>query len=197
MIEFDVNNQKLEILESSYLANKSHNYLELKFNFRTDDWLDKTIYCLAQSSKRETYQFAVVDDTVILPATILKGKHFKISLYGHDEEHRITTNQIRIKLAESGFTRSITPVEPVGKDVFTVIFEMLDSKLNIDDVDVILDENSTNPIANCIVTNKLNTKSDIGHTHTSNEVTGINEVAEIEIKKAYRVLKTKILTYGE
>ena len=41
LIKFNVKNQKLEV-KDSFIANKSNNYLELKFNFKSNDWDDKT-----------------------------------------------------------------------------------------------------------------------------------------------------------
>lgn len=196
MIELDITNQKLEIVDTKYLVNKSHNYLKIKFNFNTSDWIDRTKFCLLQNNERVTYQFLIENGKVIIPSSVLKGKYFKISVYGVAEDNsRITTNQIRMKLAESGYTDEISPVDDVGRDVFIVIFEILETKLSFDDIDLAFDVESFNPIANSVVANALNLKSDIRHHHTANEVSGIDEIAGVEIKRAYTLLGNKIRNY--
>lgn len=198
MIKFKVKSQKLELTETDYIANYSHNYLELYFDFTTDDWQDKTKYCLIQDNTHKTRQFPIIENKVLLPWTVLKQHHFRVSLYGvnNDSDYiRITTNQIRVKVAESGFTEDISPIDPDYQgDIITVILEALDTKVDLDDFHETI-EGLDSEIDSINTT--LSNKSDIGHTHTSEEVSGIDGVAEIEIKKAYNLLSNKIRTYGE
>ena len=195
MITLKVNEQKLELTDTSYLANRSHNYLKILFDIvENTGWDNRSIYCLVHTSKK-TFQFIVTDNQVILPGKVLQDNHFKISLYGvtDDPYTRITTNQIRVKLAPSGYTEEISPVDPISEDIFTYIFEVLDTKVDLEDYNEIIEV--INEDINSINTT-LNNKSDIGHTHTSDEVSGVDTVAEIEIKKAYNLLSNKIRTYG-
>lgn len=150
MIKLNIKHQKLEITETSYLANRSHNYLKILFNFNTDDWADKTKYCIITDNKDNNRLFIIEDDnSVVLPSAVLKGNYFKISAYGVKDEIRITTNQIRIKLAESGYTQDITPISDDSEDVFSYLLEQLDSKVShaelenalshVPDINMILD----------------------------------------------------------
>ena len=196
-LELEIRHQQIRLKNNEFLVNKTHNYHELAFDFVTDDWQDKDIYIIITDSNKNHYLYNY-DETIHLPYEITKGDRIGISCFGTGENsERVTTNELRILFTESGYTQDFKPINPdYDEDVITKIFELLDSKVNKTDVETILDIDSGNPIANSTVTNALNTKSDIGHTHTASEVSGIDGVAEIEIKKAYNLLSNKIRTYG-
>lgn len=198
MIKLRVRHQKLELIDKQYLANKSHNYLELHFDFTTEDWNDRQKYCLIQVNNK-TYQFIIDEEILLLPGNVLHNRVFKISVYGItvEEYTRITTNQIRITSKESNYTEDVSPVNPVKGDIFTLVFEELESRVKWEDVDQVLDITSENPVSNSLVASALQGKSDINHTHNPEDVPGIDTVAEFEIKKAYNLLSNKIRTYGE
>ena len=188
-LNFDVINQKLVKNKEEFVVNKSDNYLKLFFNFTTNDWEDKTIFCLLKNSKRKTFQFYVKEDGVIVPDNVVDGKYFFVSLYGATEDCRITTNEIRIVLHRSGYTSNISSITG-STDVFIDLHNQI---VAVDEsISVVGKSGSYNDL-----TDVPEEFTPAEHTHNSSEITNINDTISVEIKQAYRLLETKIRTYGE
>jgi len=200
ILNFKVNKQQLELLSNEALANKSNNYLVLHFDFKSSDWSEMVKFCLCKNHKKQVYQFGLdEDDNVVIPSTILGGDHFIISLYGGNTGfERITTNTIRLQLAESNYSANISSIVDYEVDVFVDLYDKLDAKLNIADVDTELDINSTNPAQNKIITGTLNGKADISHTHSIIDLTDFPTFANVATSGSYLDLTDKptIITLG-
>ena len=113
-LKFEVNNQELVLItDTSKIANKSNNYLQLFFDFLTDDWLDKTKYCILKSSDQENFLFNVYDDVPVkVPSQVLIGRFFYITLYGvGNDDERITTNVLKVRILESDFSLKFSSVQ--------------------------------------------------------------------------------------
>ena len=127
ILDFIVNGQILHKISNPCLANDTQEYLSLSFSF-DEDW-DTYVhkYCIF-TYKGKHYETELEYDNEaeayvqIVPKEVLKGKGFYITLYGTLGEERITTNQLRIDLLESGYTTDITSIRyPNVPDIFEKI----------------------------------------------------------------------------
>lgn len=128
-LSFSIYGQYLKRVDVKTIANKSKNILECKFNFKTDIWNEVDKFALFKN-RTDTYSMHLGTGNVvdcIVPWEVLKGKYFKVTVYGGD---LITTNEVTIPLVKSGYTDDITPTREPTKDVFIEIFESLDNKID-------------------------------------------------------------------
>ena len=141
ILNFKVENQKLERCNEEFIVNNAHNYQSVNIQFNTNDWEEYEKFVILKNSDREAYLFHYDDTEIILPYSIVKGTRFSISCYGVDEnQNRITTNEISILLNESGYTTDISEIPPEEEDIIADIY------------------------------NKLRNKSEIGHNHTIEDI---------------------------
>ena len=134
IIQFKVDNQKLEALDTVFLADKSQNLITCQFQFNGDDWEDKQRFALLRDNDCNAYQLHIpADNTIKIPSDIVQQEKFTISLFGEDqEETRITTNMISFRLAASGYTTDIKDLEDVDENIWVQIFDGIDSKSDLD-----------------------------------------------------------------
>ena len=189
-LEFEVNNQELILLtDTSKIANKSNNYLKLLFDFKTEDWMDKTHYCILQNNIHKNYLFLITSEGVMVPASVLTGRYFYITVYGVDEnDTRITTNVLKIRLKESDFTIDISSVS-ADHDVVNTILNLINS----------LDESISLVGKSGSYLDLLNipeTFTPSEHSHSSSEVSDFEERTASEIKHALRQTANRIRNYG-
>lgn len=128
-LKFKIENQKLTFQDKKFIVDKSNNYLKLFFEFATEDWNDLFKFAILKNSKRKAFQFRITnDDGIIVPSEVLIGKYFLISIYGADiETNRITTNEIRINLKQSGYTANISQIHDTGRDIYVEMAELIDN----------------------------------------------------------------------
>ena len=127
ILDFQIVGQILHKTTNACLANDTQNYLSLSFSF-DEDWDTYTHkYCIF-TYKGKHYETELEYDNEaeayvqIVPKEVLKGKGFYITLYGTLGNERITTNQIRIDLLESGYTTDISSIRyPNVPDIFEMI----------------------------------------------------------------------------
>lgn len=167
-LNFTVNNQELTKKDNNKIVNKSNNYIKIRIDFNGDEWEALNKYIILKNENGVAFQFQHSVEGVLIPSTILMGRLFTITVYGADETtKRITTNEIVIRLIESGYTKDISSIADESVDIFVEVTRrmddlesQLDGKLNINDVDTDLNIDSSNPIANHAVTSKLNSIED-------------------------------------
>lgn len=100
---FEVKNQKMERMDVEDPVNSSQEYLKLSFDFKTDDWEDTTRFVFFRVH-HINYSYPLTDDSILVPAVFVNGKHLDFGVYGvGGEDYRITTNSLRIKFRESKF----------------------------------------------------------------------------------------------
>ena len=180
-LHFKITNQKLEQRDTDFLVQKSNNYLKLFFDFQTEDWQGLSKFVIMRDHKGLSYQFYHSDDGVIVPSTIVDGKFFYVSVYGGDvTTKRITTNELKIGLAKTGYTRDIHSITDEEIDIFVEIMELLDEKADIADLSAVA------------FTGKFEDLSDSSHTHTSSDVTDLEPTMGAEVKAGFRQLANRI-----
>lgn len=130
ILNFEINQQIIERVDSNILVNKSKNYLECNFKFKTSEWTDIEKFAIFKDSWGSSYRVHLgkeCESTIIVPEEALRGTFFKVSLYGGD---RVTTNEKTIPLIPAGYTSEIKSPEGSDVDVFVQIWEALDEKVS-------------------------------------------------------------------
>ena len=144
-MQFKVHNQLLKRLDKEIIVNKARNIIKTKFTVEGAVWddVDKFVIFTDAFGSKITMHLGV--DSVCecaVPTLCLEANYFKITVYGGD---LITTNEVTIPLAESGFTRKhhTCDIHP-GKDIFVEIFSSLRSKID----EITFADNSLNIFSN-------------------------------------------------
>ena len=127
ILEFNIIGQILHKTSNPCLANDSQNYLSLALSF-DESWDNYNLKYAIFTYKGKHYQTTLLYDNEaeaylqIVPKEVLKGKGFYLMCYGAYNDERITTNQIRIDLLESGYTTDISSIRyPNVPDIFEMI----------------------------------------------------------------------------
>lgn len=163
IVNINIENQLLSVENPKRLINRSNNYLELNFNFLTEDWEDKIKYVILKNSRWKNFQFKIESEsTIIVPGNVLIGRWFEITVYGISEDNeRITTNLEHVLLRESGYTNCISPVNEDGGscDVITDLYKRkLDAENYI--IDGYIDDESENPVMNKVIASTITSQSE-------------------------------------
>ena len=128
MLRFVVNGQKLKRADSFSPATDSEGYLQAVFDFSAD-WAGTAKVALFRDDiTGETYRvtldslgLCVVPSEVLVCDGAARRNYFVLSVYGvSDDIPRVTTNEIRVDLARSGFGEATTPADPTP-DVYEQI----------------------------------------------------------------------------
>ena len=130
ILSFEINNQIIQRLDNNVLVNKSKDYVSCSFIFKTDEWVGVEKFAIFKDSWNESYMVNLgVESSIAVtpPEDVLKGTFFKVSVYGGD---RVTSNELTVALLPSGYTTNIKIPENGGVDVFTQLFDALNSKVS-------------------------------------------------------------------
>ena len=113
-LECEITNQIMKVLTSDdNLVNWTEDYLTLSFTFKTSDWDNLTKFALFKTRGSDTYRIGLVNDTVLVPHEVLTSDYFVFSVYGiNSSTLRVTTNQVKVYLANSGYTKTTVPTIP-------------------------------------------------------------------------------------
>ena len=121
MLKFEIKNQKLTRKDKFDPATDSVDYLTATFTFATDDWSDKSKSALFRVGNI-SYLSLIHNNKCLIPYEVLRAvadtrlqmsrnKMF-ITVVGIKDTVRITTNELMIELASSGYTSGELPDEP-------------------------------------------------------------------------------------
>lgn len=126
MLIFNVRNQNISRIDNFSPAEKSENYLEALFNFKTDDWKDCTKTAIFENSKSKVIKDVILsNDKCLVPWEVLGEKAtIKVSVYGINLSEKITTDMAEFSLNSTVSGGSAT-TEPTP-DVYQQIIAMLD-----------------------------------------------------------------------
>lgn len=126
MLIFNVRNQNISRIDNFSPAEKSENYLEALFNFKTDDWKDCTKTAIFENSKSKVIKDVILsNDKCLVPWEVLEEKAtIKVSVYGINLSEKITTDMAEFSLNSTVSGGSAT-TEPTP-DVYQQIIAMLD-----------------------------------------------------------------------
>lgn len=132
VVEFDVYNQKMIPLnEKPYIVNKSRNYLQLKFNFKTEDWENLNKFILFRVKDKHYLEELGKGNEVIItvPNYTIKNNFLIFTVYGqsYQDDFRITTKERVVILKKSGYTKHIDKYdgETIDYDVISILIEKI------------------------------------------------------------------------
>ena len=190
-LRFEIENQKLTISTKEFIVDKSNKYLNLVFDFITDDWADTTKFCILKNNT-ENYLFPIADNKVNVPFDAVRDDNIRITVYGIKlDDTRITTNEIGLLLNHSGYTTDISNIEDLTPTVAEDLYLKLGQKLNITDIDAELDINSADPVQNKIILTALNGKSGVDHKHNVSDVLDFPNLSNVALSGSYNDLSNK------
>ena len=174
-LEFTIKKQVCKRNDEETVVNLSNNYLELSFDFKSDDWQGLTKFALFHA-KDETYRVPLHEDKVVVPFDVLTEERFSFMVYGvNDDELRITTNQNVIYLLNSGYTKDV--VDDITEDDITIVEQIyvdMDKKANTSDLsDVALSGAYTDLL------NIPETFPPESHEHSKADITDFNHTHEL------------------
>ena len=153
-MNFKIQNQQLTQIGETKPANHSQEYLELNIDFQTNDWNGLTKFGLFTNQNGLKYRVALTDDKVIVPNSCLSDEKFTFSIYGVQDDVRVTTNQLTIYLKDSGYVRDVeNDIPDDDPTIVEEIYERLEGK------------------APLVHTHTKSDISDFSHTHTKSEIT--------------------------
>lgn len=133
ILDFRINNQRLERLDNNYLVNLSNNYIKCRFSFMSEDWENLNKY-ITFNSKTNNYRYPLnnQDNLLIVPNELLRGKYFHVKAYGYNQEEEllITTNDVIIVLdTVDDDPLTIIPTNEGFEEVINWLSEKINSKV--------------------------------------------------------------------
>ena len=130
-LKFTIKNQILSRTDSHSIVNKSRNYLECYFSFKSIEWNDVEKFAIFKDENDDAYNVHLGTDcecSCIVPYEVLKqGDFFRVTVYGGN---LITTTEQTILLLNSGYTTDIQTPTASEVDVFNEIFTTLNKKID-------------------------------------------------------------------
>ena len=137
-IDFEINNQILTRTdENILLVNKSRNYIQCNFSFKTSDWSNINKFVIFKNEEGKAYEYWLgtsCDCSCMIPSPVLTGDFFLITVHGGD---RITTDEKRVVLINSGYTTDISSISTDDKDIFIQVLEMIEGKADKADLSLV------------------------------------------------------------
>lgn len=127
-LEFRICNQSLKRTDENKPADLSNEYLTCKFNFLSDDWDAMGKFAIFRCGDK-TYREAIIEDECIVPFDALKSDKFILTLYGVNEDVRITTNYIWVTLKRSAFVDKYDESSYFNPDMTEELFDAVEQKL--------------------------------------------------------------------
>lgn len=127
MLIFNVRNQSISRIDTFLPAEKSENYLEATFDFKTDDWEGATKTAVFRNIKSNvTKDIILSDNRCIVPWEVLTEKgQIEVSVHGLSLDDKITTNIAEFTLNATLYGGSAT-AEPTP-DIYQQIIDMLEN----------------------------------------------------------------------
>lgn len=178
MLKFNVRNQSISRIDNFRPAEKSIKYLLAQFDFKTEDWKETVKTAVFRNKKTGKPYDAILDGNMcVVPWEVLnESGAFEISVYGiKDDGSRITTDIDVVNLNSTIYGGSATQdPSPTVYETLVLGIDKLETKIEkIEDkienfepsqpsepganitVDDKLDEKSTNPVQNKVISKKF------------------------------------------
>ena len=129
---YDVTNQKVTKASKWFVVNKSQNYLNLCFDFKSEDWEDCAKYIIFHYENKHYRSLLDEDGSVRVPNVVLQGRSFRFTLYGSYEDNEdnvviVTGQEVSVALIESGFVTEFDHdyIDDIGADELTRLADIL------------------------------------------------------------------------
>ena len=207
VLNFDVKKQRIIKKTTEYLVNHTLHFLEFNFTFDEQWDLFSPKYIIFKYNEKNYLNILSWDNDlekyrVTVPSIVLKGSSFRFTIYGllyvGGHEERITTQEVTIKLHDSGFTTNFSNIldDNDNVDIFTTLHDEISTKFD----DILIEEDniickSEGTIVKVIPLsvflddyyNKSETdtlfdgKADTFHNHVTSEVTDFEDKVDIDL----------------
>lgn len=192
-LEFSVKGQVISRTDNEDpIVNETANYIDSVFTFTTSEWNGLDKYALFKAEKGKAYCVELgsgCTGTVKVPYEVLQGDFFRVTVFGLSGTYRVTTTELTVFMDRSGFTDDLlAPVEYNG-DIFSQLRELISNCL----VNVELQGNQLLFFKEDTVYFSFTVDN---HSHTSSQVSDLEDTIGLEIKRSYQLLSNKIRTYG-
>lgn len=119
-LRFKIFNQKIKRVDTNFIVSDSKNYLTASFDF-SEEW-DRCAKTVIFERGSDAYEVILNSQgECLVPHEVLKVGSFKVSAFGtRDEMTVITTDCVKLDVAESGLLEGQTPAEPTP-DIYAQI----------------------------------------------------------------------------
>lgn len=206
VLNFDVKTQRVIKKNTEYLVNHTSNFLELHFTFDEQWNLFSPKYIIFKYNEKNYLNILDYDNElekylILVPSTVLKGSSFRFTIYGllyvGGSEERITTQEVTIKLHDSGFTTDISNLPGEGDvDIFTRVFDSISTKydeITIENDNIICKSENVVlkvlPLSTFLddyydkseTNNLLDDKADKIHNHIVSDVTDFGDTVDLDL----------------
>ena len=120
-LNFKITNQKLELLESEFIVEKSKNYLYANFEFTTPEYdlLVKTAVFNHSSLQNPVYVL-LDNNKCLVPHEVIRAGYIEVSVFAGD---MIPTNVVRVAVNSTMQGNAVAPNEPTA-EVYAQICEL-------------------------------------------------------------------------
>ena len=126
MLIFNIRHQEISRIDKFYAVEKSENYLQAVFNFKTEDWDGTIKTAIFKNTKSGVIKDVILsEDRCIIPWEVLTEKSkMEVAVHGTTPDTRITTNFTEFHLNPTLYGGSAT--EEPTPDVYQQILERLE-----------------------------------------------------------------------
>lgn len=136
MIDINVIGQRVTVKSADIVA-ESVKYLKVRFAF-SEDWSDYSKTAIFKRKDGSVYQVLINKETLVggeenvffVPAEVIKAPYFKVAVLGELGESRITTDEVTVKVIESGVEEGEIPTEPTP-DIYAQIVNLSENAVRI------------------------------------------------------------------
>ena len=122
-LRYEITNQKLERKDSNLIVNGTVKYVECSFTFTSADWTGADKYAIFKTECQGNICVPLGTSntaTVNVPGKALTDDFFRVTVFGINDDERITTNELVVLLHRSGFTAEFEPADPdESGDIFS------------------------------------------------------------------------------
>lgn len=120
-IKFLIEGQRLKRAKNNYIVADSKNFISADFEF-SQEWTDMQKSAIFKNADT-AYTVLLTDNECAVPYEVT-GADFCVSVFGVKDNMRITTDEIVIRVEETGYCEGETPLEPT-QSVYEQILEKL------------------------------------------------------------------------
>lgn len=120
-IKFFIQGQKLKRAKNDYIVADSKNFISADFEF-SQEWTSLQKSAIFKNADT-AYTVLLTDNECAVPYEVT-GADFCVSVFGVGENMRITSDEIVIRVEETGYCEGETPIEPT-QSVYEQIVERL------------------------------------------------------------------------
>lgn len=126
---FNINGQLLTRIDNTQVVGGTYNYLYVGFNL-SPEWYDININAIFVNSNQSintssTYSMPVINGICLVPWEVISAPNFSVSLYGFNDNKKITTNEVMIPVIKQPVNSGDIPSPPPTPTDYEAYVELL------------------------------------------------------------------------